>query len=67
MVKTGYVEIKEGEGKGKRKFCASCGQEANKIITFEDCFSKLKVNLCAACATKDYNKLKLQGKLPFPG
>lgn len=67
MVKTGYVEIKKGEGKGKRKFCASCGQEAEKRVTFEDCFCKLKVNLCALCAIKDYDELKLQGKWPFPG
>lgn len=67
MIKTGYVEITDDEKKGKSKFCASCGREAEKRVTFEDCFCKLKVNLCAGCATKDYDELKLQGRLPFPG
>lgn len=67
MEKTGKRRASaERMNKGPRK-CANCGGAGTWHVTFQDSWGKLIVTLCEECATKQYEELKLQSRLDWPG
>lgn len=67
MQKVGYRKISEGIRQATRPRCMSCGQAATKLVIFEDEFCTLKVKLCDDCGDKDYEELRLQMMIDWPG
>jgi excinuclease UvrABC ATPase subunit len=47
--------------------CVNCGGKSRYKVTFEDNWGKLIVNLCEVCSVKNYEDLKLQTTLNWPG
>ena len=66
MEKIGYTVIHKARNGGKPARCANCGGNAVFRVTFKDTWGKLIVALCARCAGKEYEELKLQSRLDWP-
>jgi len=67
MKKTGSVRIQKNRNGGKPRKCANCGGIGSRRVTFRDTWGKLIVVLCDNCSRQEYEDLKLQSTLDFPG
>ena len=67
MQKTGNVRIQRTSRHGKARKCTNCGGIGSHHVTFEDTWGKLIVVLCDECSKREYEDLKLQSTLDFPG
>ena len=66
MLKIGIQRIHENRSGGKPAKCVNCGEKGTFRVTFGDTWGKLIVTLCAECAEKEYEELKLQSRLDWP-
>lgn len=57
MIKSDMIPVK----------CVNCGGKGRYKVTFEDNWGKLIVKLCEECSVKNYEDLKLQTTLNWPG
>ena len=67
MRKTGSVRIQRTRGDGKARKCTNCGGVGTRRVMYEDTWGKLIVVLCDDCSKREYEDLKLQSTLEFPG
>ena len=67
MKKTGNMLMENVRGNGKFRKCANCGGIGIRRVTFEDCFAKVMLILCDDCSRKEYEDLRLQTTIEFPG
>jgi len=67
MQKTGSVRIQKNRNGGKPRVCVNCGRIGTRRVTYEDVWGKLIVVLCDECSRREYEDLKLQSTLDFPG
>jgi hypothetical protein len=67
MRKVGYRNITDAVLAQKKPGCMSCNALATKRVTFRDDWSLLRVNLCDECAKKEYDNLRLQTRIDWPG
>lgn len=67
MEKIGYTIIKQDRNGEKPATCINCGKKGSVRVTFADRWTKLTVTLCKYCAEKNYEALRLQSSLDWPG
>jgi len=67
MQKTGSVRIQRTRRDGKPRRCVNCGGKGEFRVTFKDSWGKLIVTLCDDCSKREYEDLRLQSRLQFPG
>lgn len=66
MKMTGWRRVKTCRCNKAPRRCESCGGKGEFHVTFADSYSKLVVVLCAQCAEKRYEDLRLQSRFDWP-